>query len=261
MAKTVKLLVLLEGSSDYMRFLNQFTDKYGFISPNEFVETDILIIPSSNIFCGFEDVVVPSLHLMKNINVDTFGRRFYEETLDKYIQAGTKILALGDSADMLWAKLGGRLIASINPKEEYSSIIGDYSTSPLKGIKPLMGNESTFQCTDYFDAYPFSLVERPSTVFPIAWKADFNRADYKLKITSSNGTLVEELDQIVAFEHTNEKFYGIKSIPYKLQHKHSSEVYKRFRYQLGSPLVTTILKHLLNNAEPPQSVEVPVAVQ
>jgi hypothetical protein len=239
----------------YINYLQQHSDDITMVGPKEFSPyVEILVIPSVNVFSGFEDRI--QRNPGNNIVVDTFAREFYENTLQRYIENGTKILALGNSADMLWHALGGSLKAE-KSAEGLSSVLGLYETSPLSAVNPRLGNEKTFQLTDYFEDSNFELIERPKTLIPIAWKSDLSRAEYKQKVNSA--TYFENFNApIVAFEHISERIYGVKSSPIHLNHKFNSEALKYFGYKQGGSLTNIILKHLLTNGKGYEPAAIPV---
>jgi hypothetical protein len=249
-------LLLTDDSRIYRQYLSQFTDDYRFVGPKEFKkEIDILLIPSVNVFSGFESEVERTGDMNVSISLDTAARTFYEHTLQQYIDNKTKIVAIGHGADMLWAKLGGKL-RTITTDSGLSGVLGNYETSPLRNVSPKLGNDYTFHCSDFFEAPIFELIDRDKSVIPIAWKTELSRHDYLAKIKNTTD-LLSEKGPVVAFEHIGEKMYGIKSMPTLINHKIGSEVQKKFGFLVGSPLTNSIIKFLLTD-ETAETVSVPI---
>lgn len=251
-------LLVGENMKGYLEFLGQFDTYFTFIAPNQFAEQiDMLIIPSLNAFSGYESNIRRTG--FGSPQIDTFGRDFYEGALEKYILHGTKIVAFGHSADMLWHILGGSLV-QVTKEPGLNSYLGSCPNNPIMHVEPKLGTVDRFHHTAYFNQY-YDLEKGSDKLSAFAWEAPISRADYLKDIkhySDVDNYVLDNQCPIAAFQANFGPFFGLKEDPTAIKHKKWGAVNRKFGIHMGSALAFTVINYLINGGPEPTAVEVPV---
>jgi len=213
-------------------------------------DPDVVVIPSMNAFSFLNGAVIggnqnKTIHVNGVAqNISRFFKLLYEQSIP--------VVALGQSATILWQYFGGKLEVSpehktlmgmmgeVNPEFDWPNCsMYDRNKHDFKYKIP-------FYQTVEVDRV-FRLADRPHVLYPLGWETGMTKSVFHSK-TSGQHTLNKSWEKqkgnIAAFAHISNLFFGLAYKPEVIVNRDQSLMFRRYGYERGDKLANRIMLHL-----------------